>query len=412
MSVALGEVARTGVDGIRTHKLRSLLTTLGIIFGVASVVAMLSIGEGAKREALEQYGLLGIANVIVNDAPRDDDLAEDDGPAAFSPGLRIDDAESLAEVIPLVSRSVPVRRIEETVRYARERARATVVGTHADFADAMHLRVTSGRFLRSSENAATARVCVLTALLARELFAFEDPIGDRVKIATDWYTVVGIVEATPPPEGGDDVIRDTSRDVYVPLSNLRHRFDRETGTSEIDQIVVEMREPEAVGQGAALIQRTLERRHNGVIDFELVVPVELLRQKQATQRIFNIVMGAIASISLLVGGIGIMNIMLASILERTREIGVRRAVGATVRDVMLQFLLEAVAVSVLGGVLGVLLGFGITRAIAVYAGWRTMVSPAAVVLAFTVSAAVGIVFGYYPARRAARLDPIESLRYE
>ena len=258
-----------------------------------------------------------------------------------------------------------------------------------------------------------SRVCVLGAALRRELFPLHDPVGRRVKLGRDWYTVIGVMAPSSVAEDDESgAVREEGRDVYIPVTSALRRFEPDESGSELSRIVVQVDEAEGIGVAARLIEQILERRHQGVPDHRVVVPQELIRRRQATARIFNLVMGAIAGISLLVGGIGIMNIMLASVLERTREIGVRRAMGATRREVLLQFLLEAVAVSFLGGMLGILLGLGLTRAVAAGAGWPTVVVPSSVILAFGVSALVGVVFGWFPARRAARLSPIESLRYE
>jgi putative ABC transport system permease protein len=404
-------VLRQGVEGLRSHRLRTLLTTLGMIFGVAAVIAMLSIGEGAKREALAQFQRLGIDNVLVLHQP----LAEGAPGAARNPaGLTLEDARATAEILPLARRVVPLRLRDHEVQYGRERIKATIVGTTPEFTEAMPLRLRRGRFFREPEVDALARVCVLGAGVAHELFPLEDPLGRRVKLDRDWYTVIGVMAATGPVAAEDTggALRDQDRDVYIPVTAALRRFDRTDDDSELSRIVVQAAADAGVEPTAHAVRGVIERRHRGVADYRIVVPQELIRQRQATARIFNLVMGAIAGISLLVGGIGIMNIMLANVLERTREIGVRRAMGARTRDVLGQFLLEAVAVSFVGGTLGIALGFALTRVVAATAGWPTVVVPSSVLLAFGVSTLVGIVFGYYPARRAARLSPIEALRYE
>jgi putative ABC transport system permease protein len=406
------EALRVGLEGMRAHKLRSLLTALGIIFGVAAVIAMLSIGEGARREALQQIQLMGIRNVLVYDVPIED-TESGEGRTNLSSGLSMADARAIAEIHPLVERVVPERQFSSTVYYGREETDAMIVGTTPDYAPALDYEPSAGRFFSFAEVTGVQRVCALGSAIKRDLFYFKNAVGERIRIGEDWYTVVGVMEhrANVSDESSKQV-RDTNRDVYIPVSTALHRFTRDPFVSELSRLTVQMADETRVREAAQLLQQTMERRHNGQEDFQIVVPEALLRQHQATQRIFNIVMGTIASISLLVGGIGIMNIMLASILERTREIGVRRAVGARRRDILLQFLLEAVVVSFLGGLVGIALGFALTKAIASYAGWNTVVSAPSVLLAFGVSAAVGIVFGFYPARRAAKLHPIECLRYE
>jgi putative ABC transport system permease protein len=254
-------------------------------------------------------------------------------------------------------------------------------------------------------------VCVLGAGIKRDLFYFRDPLGARVKIGDDWFTVVGVMEHKL--AGGAEMAgNDMNQQIYIPLSTSLQRFTLDPFESEIDRIVARVGEPERVREAANIIQTTLARRHSNAADYQISIPEELLRQRQQTQRIFNIVMGCIAGISLLVGGIGIMNIMLASVLERTREIGIRRAIGATRKDIMGQFLVEAALLSFLGGMIGIILGWSMSYVITLYAGWKTIVSIFSVILAFGVSATVGILFGFYPARQAALMDPIESLRYE
>ncbi len=406
------ETLRVGLAGLSAHRLRSFLTMLGIVFGVAAVISMLSIGEGARRRVLEQYALLGIDNLLVIDqpapAPTDDDETH-----PFSAGLTLGDAAAVRTVLPLARRVVPLRIVESNIQAGRRRVTGNVVGTTPDYLAVMRRHLARGRFLDYADLDSVARVCVLGPGLARELFLVADPVGQRVKLGRDWYTVVGVMADVGVAAGSDlHDVRDTARDVTIPVTCALQRVNLPAFTSPLDRLVVQVSDADRIVEASGVLSRLLKRRHRGVDDYRVVVPQLLIRQQQATQRIFNVVMGAIAGISLLVGGIGIMNIMLASVLERTREIGVRRAVGATERDVMLQFLFEAVGVSFLGGLLGVAFGFALTQAIASYAGWPVAIAPWSVLLAFGVSAAVGILFGFYPARRAARMRPIESLRYE
>ena len=410
--MSITESARIGLAGLNTHRLRTLLTTLGIVFGVAAVIAMLSIGEGAKRKVLEQFALMGIDNLLVIDkpapAPKDDSETR-----PFSAGLTLADGEAVREVMPQALRVVPMRVTEMDVQAGRKRVTANIVGTTPDYVDATRSHPARGRFLDWAEVDSLSRVCVLGAGLARDLFLLGDPVGERVKVGRDWYVVVGVMPGVGAVAGsGLEDVRDTARDLYLPVSASLQRLPCKPFTSELHRLIVQVKDTGQLSEATGVLTAVIGRRHRGVEDFRIVVPAQLIRQQQTTQRIFNVVMGAIAGISLLVGGIGIMNIMLASALERTREIGVRRAVGATEHDILLQFLLEAVGVSFLGGLIGVVIGFGLTQAIATYAGWPVAIAPWSVLLAFGVSAAVGIIFGYYPARRAARMSPIESLRYE
>lgn len=403
------ESFQVGLEGLHTHKLRSLLTMLGIIFGVAAVISMLSIGEGAKQEALMQIAQMGINNVIIQNQPPED-VQEGSDRDNQSLGLRLSDAMALEDVNPLLSGVVPQLFLTIDTQYGSERVTATVVGTTPAFASVMNSNLQQGFFFNYLDEMETRRVCVLGANIKRELFFFRDPLGKQIKIGDDWFTVVGVLERKL--VGAADAGDDMNRQIYIPLATALQRFNREAFESELDRIIARVAEPERVREAANIIHATLQRRHSGAEDYKISIPEELLRQRQKTQKIFNIVMGCIAGISLLVGGIGIMNIMLASVMERTREIGVRRAIGATRKDIMGQFLFEATLLSFCGGLVGIILGWSMTGVITLYAGWKTIVSVFSIVLAFGVSAAVGILFGFYPARQAAMMDPIESLRYE
>ncbi len=405
------ESVEIGLEGIRSHKLRSVLTALGIIFGVAAVIAMLSIGEGAKQEALEQIQLMGMNNILINDIPIEDEESGA-GRSNLSRGLLLEDAVALLMINPLLSMAVPERSVKEQIYFGQESVEATVVGTLPDYERVMAFTPRLGAFFNYQDVTEARRVCVLGAEVRYTLFLFQDPVGERIKIGSQWYTVLGVMEEKPSAGAGSGISDNLNNNIYIPITAAVKRFPRSVFASEIDRIILQVKDSGRIEEAAMIVRNSLSRRHNQVDDFNITIPEALLRQKQQTQRIFNIVMGAIAGISLLVGGIGIMNIMLASVMERTREIGVRRAVGARQRDILSQFLVEAMVLSFAGGLLGVLLGFILTKVIALYAGWRTLVSVSAIILAFTVSAAVGIVFGIYPARQAARLDPIVSLRYE
>ena len=401
------------LEGISSHKLRSFLTMLGIIFGVAAVIAMLSIGAGAKKEALDQIKLLGMNNIIIRSSPIETE-EDERGTVIEAKGLTMEDARSLNILNPLVEASVPQKEMEETrVSRKSEETLATLVGTTPDLEKVLNLIPAKGNFFTYQDVHEARRICVLGHQIKRQLFYYEDAVGEPIKIGNLYFTVAGVIEPKPRSTGKGGVgDRDMNLDVYVPLSSLNHRFDIDPAEPEVDQIILNVSDETRIKEAANLARSLLQLRHNQMEDYRIVVPEELLRQSQKTQRIFNIVMGAIAGISLLVGGIGIMNIMLATILERTREIGIRRAVGATRKDILGQFLIEAILLSFSGGLVGILFGFLMTKAISSYAGWNTIVDIGSILLAFCVSASVGIVFGIYPARKAALLDPIESLRYE
>jgi len=318
----------------------------------------------------------------------------------------------LQGLTPAIVAAVPMAIGERDV-VGRERIKTTVVGTSADLPRVRRDRLQAGRFFTAAEDSHLVRVCVLGAGLVRELFGIDQPVGGFVKIGGQWYEVIGVLGGSGAADDDQDgLLRATARDVYIPLSCALLRGDRKAWDRELDRVVVQVSDLDQLDPVAALAERVLARRHHGEPDTRVVVPLELIERRQATQRIFSLIMGAIAGISLLVGGIGIMNIMLASVLERTREIGVRLACGATRGDIMAQFLVEAAAVSFAGGLAGVVLGVSLAWTIAAAAGWTTVVSAWSIVLAFGVSAAVGITFGYVPARRAAALNPIDCLRYE
>ena len=411
----IGESVNVSVKGLQSHKLRSFLTMLGIIFGVAAVIAMLSIGEGAKQEALEQIKLMGINNIILRDTGvvGGDEEAEDQR-SNFSRGLSLQDVAAVAQVITSVNALAPQKEFPLEATYEDRTVQTTVLATTPDYARIFNFLPTSGAFITDLDIRERSQVCVLGSDIKQDLFYYRDPVGEKVRLGEEWFTIVGVMERRAVSAGtsSEVVARDINRDIYVPLSSAHSRFMIPLLASPVDQITLQVDEGGHIGETAVILNRLMLRRHNGVPDFRIIIPEELLRQSQETQRIFNIVMGAIAGISLLVGGIGIMNIMLATVLERTKEIGVRRAVGATQRDIGYQFLVESIFLAFLGGLTGIVIGFTLTKIISLYAQWRTIVSVYAVVLAFGVSATVGIIFGIYPAMKAAKLDPIDSLRYE
>ncbi len=431
------ESIRLGVEGLLAHRFRSVLTALGIIFGVAAVVAMLSIGEGARLESLEQIRLMGVNNILV----RSKELAPgsfDKTKANFSVGLSQADAEAIAEICPGVEYVVPQWEKTAPALYGSEHKQIKLIGTTPAFLQVFEYRVTEGKFFGQSELEGQVNVCVIGSDVRDSLFHFENPVGKSIKVDNQWFSVIGIM--SPRLTGEKKLenlsIRNLNMDVYIPLSTAQYKMERykEGANSSFrffgggvsfssddrkpipralfDQLTIKVAGDAAVGEASAVIKRILARRHYEIPDYEVIVPEALVEQSQKTQQIFNVVMGAIAGISLLVGGIGIMNIMLASVMERTKEIGVRRAVGATRTDVLRQFLFEATFLSIVGGLAGIILGFSLTGLITLYAGWRTVVSFSSILLAFTVSAGVGIAFGYYPARKAAFQNPIESLHYE
>ncbi len=407
------ENARVGLRSIRAHKLRSALTMLGVIFGVAAVVAMLAIAGGAQREAVEQIRLLGTNNIRVNHLALTD-KAREEAEQKGSQGLTLGDVELIRDSLPDLSGIAPVRFIEAPVHLRGREASARVVATNADYARVTDFHAGQGRFLSDLDVADAKRVAVVGSGVVSDLFGYQNPLGRRIRIGDDHYTVVGVMEAKEVREGRASVIRvrDINRDIYVPITTAAARFPLARAVGALDEMAIQVDEADRVGSVAAIATRLIRRAHHDVVDFEVVVPEELLAQAQSTQRVFNVVMGSIAAISLLVGGIGIMNVMLTTVTERTREIGIRRAVGAPRRAILAQFLIETILISASGGLFGILLGFTMARGINLFAGWETALSPLATAGAFGISALVGIIFGIYPARRAARMDPIAALRFE
>jgi putative ABC transport system permease protein len=410
--VSLLEALRSALDNLASHKLRSVLTMLGMIFGVGAVIAMLSIGSGAESQAMETIDRMGVRNILVrNKALDDDELSEI---REKSLGVSMRDAQALMEGIPGVAMAVPRVEVDayKIMAYGAT-TEATVYGVSYRQNELTHLGLQEGRFLDLIDQRTHGQVCVIGPGVRRDLFGHSDAIGERLKINDVWFEVIGVLEdsgETTTFEGVD--IGTTATEIHVPVTTAMRKFDRKALEAPLDEIVVQLEDGVAPGTSAVAIRSLLERIHGGQKDYDVIVPEALLEQSRRTQRLFNIVMGCIAGISLLVGGIGIMNIMLATVLERTREIGVRRAVGARRSDIRSQFMIESFAISLFGGLLGVIMGLLIARVVAAYAGWPTVVTLASILLSTGVSMTVGLVSGIYPAIRASALDPIEALRHE
>lgn len=412
----LRESIDVGFNGLKSHKLRSFLTMLGIIFGVGAVIAMLSIGEGAKQKALDEIALLGINNIIIQDFAAEEESGV--GRTNYSAGLSRGDETAIRSILTVADLAVPQKEVAVSIWYGTDQAAGIVVGTTPDYDEIMEFYAETGSFFSYDQYNNTERVCVLGAGIKEDLFQYKNPVGERIKLVgpnwTNWFTVIGVMESKGigSGKGGTIRTRNLNQDIYIPITAAEKRFHHGRFASELDQITVKIVDKEKIREASHLINNIINIRHNGVPDFQLIVPEELLKQSQETQKIFNIVMGAIAGISLLVGGIGIMNIMLATVLERTREIGIRRAVGATKNDILGQFVMEAVALCCVGGFIGIVTGYVLTYVITLYADWETIVALWVIFVAFGVSVFIGLLFGIYPAWKAAELDPIESLRYE
>jgi putative ABC transport system permease protein len=411
--IDLREALGASLESLHVHALRSLLAMLGIIFGVGAVIAMLSIGAGAQREAMAAIDAMGLRNVIVRakDPERETERQE---VRRKSLGLAPRDAVAIAEAVPGVERVVSKVEVEAwKVLSAAGRAKPRVVGVSHDYPRLQPLPLAEGRFFDAHDEDAFAQVCIIGSEVRRELFGFGPALGQPLKVNDQWLTVVGILAPGASTREIQGVaVTGTANDVYLPVTTAQRKFTRDVLKSPLDEIVISLAPGSSTPESAAVVATLLDRLHGGEKDYTLTVPEALLQQSQRTQRLFDIVMGAIAGISLLVGGIGIMNIMLATVLERTREIGVRRAVGARQRDILNQFVIESFTITAVGGLLGIVMGVAIAKGVALYAGWTTIVTLGSILLSVGVSAAVGLVFGIYPALRAARLDPIESLRYE
>jgi putative ABC transport system permease protein len=407
---------RLGLDNLRAHKLRSLLTMLGMIFGVAAVVAMLSIGAGAQQEVMAFIEQLGVRNLIV-EAREASDYQTLQKVRKTSPGLTFQDYRVIQANISGIATSTPRKRFTPTKLLPKPQGDTPVVyGVTPGYVPIANLSIVSGRFFDDGETAAAAAVAVLGEAAAASLFGADDPVGAYLKINDQWFQVIGVAgpQLTVQSDVAGIPAQDRNNLVYVPLYSAIFRLeDAQTQyKDDIDGIYLQLGSSADVPAAASLLRGLLTVSHRETPDFSIVSPAELLAEQRRTQRIFEMVMVAIASISLLVGGIGIMNIMLASVMERTREIGVRRAIGAKKRDVIRQFLIETTIISLAGGIIGVVVGVGLSQLIGYLAGWSTIVTTASIVLAFVVSVGIGLVFGLYPAVRAAGLDPVRALHYE
>ena len=410
----LQENIRLAVAGLRDHKMRSFLTMLGIIFGVASVIAMLSIGEGAKREAIAKYQDLGVNNIIIREKKLSDTELEEVR-AKFSPGLSLRDAEAIAQIVPGVTRVASQAEIGTEVKYADKVSKSNVLGVTPDYLGMMNYRLKSGDFITAHHYDSKQKVCILGAGVALTLFGYEDPLGKMIKVEDQWLEVIGVLESKAlfTETVGELAARDLNTDVYMPLSTFMGRFTPENVlASEIQQITVQVDNSGRLMEASKLIGEVVNRHHFNNSDYNIVVPYELLKQEEKERQIYNFLLGAIAAISLLVGGIGIMNIMLATVMERTREIGIRRAIGARKADIMSQFVSEAVAISIAGGIIGVALGITLSLSVSLLTDITTYIRLYSIVIAFAFSVIVGISFGYLPAKNAANLKPVDSIRYE
>ena len=405
-----------GIGSLLAHKLRTLLTMLGMIFGVGAVVAMLSITEGARQEMIRYIDLLGVNNIVVeaNEAPDRDTLIE---VRQVSPGLTFRDARAIAANTPNIASQSERKSFQPTsLLPTMDGDLPEVIGVQPNYTDIYSLHLIEGRFFTADEQARSAPVCVLGERAKISILGYGDAVGSYIKVNEVWLHVIGV--AAPQATAESDVegleADDRSNVIFAPLNSVMRRFEDNNSylKDEIDGIFLRVESGSDPIETSQIVRAILNTTHNGASDFSVLVPADLLAQREQQQLVFQIVMICIAGISLLVGGIGIMNIMLATVLERTREIGIRRAIGARQRDIIRQFLIEAVMISILGGLIGIAAGFGGSKVIAAIAGWATVVTIISIIVSFGVSVFIGLLFGIYPAMQAAKLDPIEAIRYE
>lgn len=401
------------VESLLHHRLRTLLTLLGMIFGVGAVIAMLSIGKGAEQEALQLIDTMGLRNIIIKAKVFEESKLKEI--RENSPGLTLQDLNAARETLPFLSTYSASKQVKAFAVFSRAgESDAEIWGVTPTHLEMANLSVGAGRFLLPFDDLVYAHVCVIGSRVAQILFPGESPLGHQVKINHVWMTVVGVLKDKNllKDEFQGITLKGEQNNIYVPIQTALKVFRFGDYESDLDEFRVQVKKGISSATAAATLVHLMKRRHKEIDDYEMIVPQALLEQHHKTQNIFTIVMACIAGISLLVGGIGIMNIMLATVLERTREIGLRRAVGARQKDIRRQFILETVSISAIGGAAGILFGFALSMAISAFTGWPVGWTITAVLLSFFVCTVIGLVSGIYPALQASKLDPIEALRHD
>lgn len=436
-----GHDVASGVEAIFTNKVKSLLTALGIIFGVAAVISMLAIGNGAQQEILDQIKMVGVNNIIITPTKNVIDDAEEDASGEgvqistkkYSKGLSLLDVQAIQDVLPTVDKVSPVISFNYSAILNGKSKPVVLEGVNNKYFDLFNININKGSVFTNNQMESGFPVCIIGDNIRKVFFNQDEPIGKNIKCGQIWLRIVGVVERRDFTASASDEmgISSTDNKIFIPAKTLMMRFknrslvradeveklmaDREgknqkENLNQLDKIIVQVTNTEDLNGTADIIRRMLLRRHNQLYDFEITIPELLLKQQQRTKGIFNIVLGVIAGISLIVGGIGIMNIMLASVMERIREIGVRQAIGASRKDIIVQFLSESTIISVSGGILGIILGVILSKIITGFFDIKTIISAFSIFISFGVSVFIGIVFGYVPAKRAAEQDPVNSLR--
>ncbi len=427
------------LESILANKIKSVLTALGIIFGVAAVISMLAIGNGAQQEILEQMKMVGVNNIIIMPVIESQETNADESFSAskYSPGLSMSDLNAIRNTIPNIKTISPQITKDTYVVQSGIRRSAKLNGVEPSFFDLFNISLLSGRMFSEYQLQHGLPVCIISEDIAMRFFSSIKVTGKKIKCGKVWLTIVAVAEKRSVGESTGKLGLSSGQDViYVPVQTMLLRFEnrslitasdfinkedgdgnnvkptKNTNYNQLDKIIVQVQETNQLNPTTEVISRIIKRRHLDVEDFEVIIPELLLKQQQRTKDIFNIVLGAIAGISLLVGGIGIMNIMLASVLERIKEIGTRMALGATRKDIVVQFIAESTIISISGGLIGIVLGFVLSALVTRFADILTIVSPGSVIVAFGISVSVGIIFGYMPAQRAAQQDPVVSLRSE